>query len=663
VGGEWGRTIINGQVQYLSASAMTTADPNSYGGCARRYHFKYAAQKKEPTTKAMTRGTTELHSPIEHYYKTGQRAFTQLVLNIQQFLYERDPRILVELQMAGVSGNVEHCDVTTESQSKATAALARSAFRIQDVPIVGKIDLLQAMGVYIDARGELRPEPNKRTIEVKDWKSTKSWEYAKSPHDLANNIQMDMYDAFARFVRPTTEYVRRSHVYSLTGSGEERGRKVTILASPEHSARRWEYVGGVARLILDVAKVPADQSNSVDGNAKSCEAYGGCPHASYCTIGGRTSLFSASAIMSRPTEPLDGVLAELEGDPPVSLLKRSATAPAATVTTLPASQGVGVAIAVDSNMIDALLAEEESPSAASADPNVQRYRAVFDALKEAGMGEPVFEGPVAAARADWGKLHGENRVYTGAPFPGTGKLAGLQKCDTFERLLAIGADMEKFLAKKRGTAAPKPEPVVEVKVPPQTVKVTHIEQPVSILPEETPESNPALASVPVEGFATPGTAPTVELEPSKQDITTATLIAASGTATETTSKRRGRKPKTQGDVIEAARSRELNTDETQLVLYHDCMPSVEFENLQPLVDQWCRSVAVYYQADPPDIRCAQQKPLSFGGWKGVVAAIVHDQIDKVPRGNLFLRGSEINDVVAEAMHATGKLDNYVRGLK
>lgn len=662
MGGEWGRAVINGVPQYLSATGLTTADPNSYGGCPRRWAYKYVLQKPEPQTAAMRRGTKELHQPIEHYYLTGQRSFPRLVLAIQHYLPERG-KVLVEQQIGGITGNVEDCEVTAETQSRATATLAKSALRAAGVPIIGKVDLLQASGSYIDNQGELRKEADPRTIEVIDWKSTGAWEYAKSATDLHKNIQMDTYDGFGRLVAPRAEFVRRSHVYSLT-KGAAEGRKSTTLCDREHSARRWEYVEGVARLTKHIAR--ETDIEKVDAQSKSCGAYRGCPHASYCSVGKHNSLsstFDVGAILKPAAHPRSlGVLNDLpqieDEETLMSLLKVTGTTP--TVTTLPASQGVGVAIAPATgalNMIEQLEAEERAAINARSQGSAldPRARQAFDVLKAAGMGEPMYKGPIAAAKHDYlGTKYDDN------PVTGHGRLAGLEPCDSIERLVAIGVDMQKFLDKR---AVAQPAPVVEVPAPAPIV--LRNEQPIAILPDEVPASNPALASLPVEGYSTP-TLP----------ITTATLISASDDKVEPGAKKTRGPRKAKPEQVKTTTAtvdgvvREVEQD-VPFVLYYDCMPSTQFESMQPLVDQWCAAIANYYKADPPDMRCSKKDPLGFGGWKGVLGCLVREEVIKpdFARGPMFLRSSEINDVVAEAMAGTVDgnghrvLDDLVRGLR
>ena len=47
-----GRAVQNGNVRFLSVSAIEKFDPSRYGGCERRWAFQCVFGKKEPQTQA-----------------------------------------------------------------------------------------------------------------------------------------------------------------------------------------------------------------------------------------------------------------------------------------------------------------------------------------------------------------------------------------------------------------------------------------------------------------------------------------------------------------------------------------------------------------------------------------------------------------------------------
>jgi hypothetical protein len=136
------KAVENGSVNYFSPSSLTTGDPESFGGCARRYHWKYVAGKKEPHTAA-ARGGVEAHAEIERYLKTGEKAFSTLTLAGMRYIPKPLPDMLVE------------------------HPINTSGFNVLDVPIVGYVDLVSPGPRYIDEEGRPCSDPD-GTVELLD---------------------------------------------------------------------------------------------------------------------------------------------------------------------------------------------------------------------------------------------------------------------------------------------------------------------------------------------------------------------------------------------------------------------------------------------------------------------------------------------------------------
>lgn len=130
------------------------------------------------------------------------------------------------------------------------------------------------------------------------------------------------------------------------------------------------------------------------------------------------------------------------------------------------------------------------------------------------------------------------------------------------------------------------------------------------------------------------------------------------------------KPESQGETEPKKRGRPRKSDATGtnaaaepdgLQIYVNCLPNGPFESLDPYI--WEKTQALEKQFGVIDIRCAPDanNPLSYARWKGALAALVRNE---PPRGNFVVmtRGSEVAQVVAEALGPICSTGAYVRGI-
>jgi hypothetical protein len=682
MGGEYGpATTDDGEVRYSSASSLTTADPNSYGGCLRRWWFKYRGHETEPTTAAMLRGTNVLHKPIENYYETGAQVFGPLVMSGKRYLYERGPDLLFEHEIARPPGAPK----LLANGKPTPIVLADAPLKAIgcNIPIVGKLDLTHARGVYIDERGELKPEPHPGvTIESNDWKSTGGKEYAKSAEELRRTVQMITYAAFDAAIAPRAEFFRLSHTYFLT-KGAPEAWKSTILIDRDEVGRGWEYVSGVARSVRDAAR--ETDPERVEGNPKACDSYRkGCPHRAKCSIGSHNSLnpglkelFGANGAAA--------LLTPNQGDF-VSIKNLFAPTPAAQPAISATPSEVAAVLTIPVDIVAQLKAEEARAKQPTISPALAQAFETFTAAQVHGLGRPKFEGFAAQAFALWGG----QAMAPDATFPGTGKLAGLDTIADEAQAVKIASDLKAYL-----DTQPKPEPAPQ----PAPVVVQHNTTPIAILPAETPASSTQLAAVPVAGFgaqpapqAAAPLIPMVSVTPAvQQAIVAAGAVSIGSTASSpvapTPAKVKAPKgakkapPTAAEDKPETEPTTSTNAEEP-FELYIDCIPSKPFESLDTHIAFWANGLANFYKLNPADIRCAPKDvaTCAFGAWKGALGALAQEcaRTGKLPRARYVVHtsGSEFNQVVAEALISAHHkqpdgnddtdrpvLDNYTRGIK
>lgn len=518
---ELGPPVRGGELRWLSASAITLGDPSQVGGCPRRWHYKYVANRAEPSTAQMGAGQ-EMHSEIERYLLQGTRI--------------ENPRLLVGAQFIPTPG----------SGMRVEQSIADGRLTAAGVPVAGHVDLFQWRGHYLSSEGVQAPEDS---VEVVDWKTTSNIaKWAKTGSGLVATVQMPLYGEWAARRQGVMKWIRLSHVYFQT-QGRPEARKVTIRISREELARRWEQIEGTARSLVQIARVKSERSAEVDaGPASSCTAYGGCPHRAYC-----------------PGPPERDLYALLGGNGSMSLLK-----------------GLQKTTEI----------EAEKARLAAAETQPDPFKEAVAGIKRKGKGFPGLAGDAAQAYA---RAQGIE-VTAGAGLAGSGWLGGMTLRDPAELIQLAGelAEMPDEMPDE------KPAPVAPAAV--------------GLLPPDAPVSKPELAAQAVEGFVAPTTEP----------------------------KRRGPgRPKKSDSPIA---NRETLSE---IQIFVDCLPTMQFESLDGYVDALCATLAEEYGT--PDVRCAPKgTPLEFGQWKGVVAALARAK-PPAPGVYMLMTRSEIAGIVADAL--------------
>jgi hypothetical protein len=724
VGNVYGSAIVDGAPRFSSASSLTTFDPNSFGGCNRKWYIEKVLKQKQEETEAMRKGTNLLHKPIENYYETGIESFPPLALAVRRYLYERGPDLLIEAEIGVPIGAPK----PTEQNPMTDAQLAVAPVRAGDIPIVGRMDLVQARGYFIDENGELRAEPRANTVEINDWKSTSDEGYAKTTEQLRAAVQMITYGEAAIKDDPNIENVRLSHTYSLT-RGAARGFKRTALVPAEEIVRRWEYVDGLGRQMRDVAAEA--NIEKVPGNKKSCNAYGrnGCPFKHPQANGGPPlcSIGRFNSLTSLFGEAGSKYLLEQQQEiiPTMSILNRvnNQAAPTGatgialpTVTPANPPAAVGVALTLGAqptpgtagpntpsvSLLDALEAEEAAQTA----PQIPTDVAIaLSVIATSEMGYPKMTGEALAIANAYGAKCTPPRAYSA---DGTGRLSGLNTFATGAELLKLAEDLKAHAAKKAAAAPPQ---TTAPQGPPPGVPALPKPAPTSILSPEAPPSNPALAALPVEGLtpppqvprtaivgatgmstpgvmATPAQVATIAQQVAAQPTNQVAADPAPAEQTKADKPKAPRKAKAKGagtavvqdgstlDGKPAGTVLNVSDSEDEFELYVNCIPSKPYESLDNYIAQWCKTlVGFFYKPDQdlPDIRCiVSDNRMNFNKWPGPLAALIREVMieGKMPRAAYVIdtRNNTIAAEVANAMISARTddgapvLDFYAKGI-
>ena len=672
---ENGPSVVGGRLVWTSATGITSADPNSYGGCPRKFWYDQVAGEKEPATKAMAAGTV-LHTEVENRLRFGRSLQTPLALSGSMFIPQPGSGLEIERPI----------HFTTAG----------------GIGIFGHVDLYNFRQEYIDPEGELQRDPS-WSFEVKDWKTTADFQYAKTERELGENIQLVTYaEAGFRFA-PDMEHSRLTHVYFRT-RGTPAAKLVTIRRTREEIGARWQYSESVVRLMSDVAREPT--AETVPGYRKACDAYRGCSHRARCSI----YRFDA----------LDAVYGKIASDHVGEKMGLISNNP--QMMNAPQAQQTQPEV----DMRAQLEAEEARQRQALAQQqqqmpqqlNTAELVVVCQRLTGYGYGFPTLGGNAAQAFAVLnGQQIAPNSTYTGIPAPSGARrsLHGVQLTE-----VAHIYQLEGELAKEREAAQPAPAAPMMVQAPlapqmqtaqyaPPVAPTAPVAQPaqhttvvmkamdapglgLSFLPPDAPPSMPQLAmqqtvasvaaQIPADLIAPTGMpamvlsyngpqpeAPKKRGRPAKVQDAAPGPIAVSAQAAPPPSSQPA--PATQ--VAPVPTSPIPTTAVTApIVLINARSTGFATKSLAPYVDYINGELAKRYcvTADGKpglqDVRCApKDSPLAFGGWKGAVREIV--KADPPPHGDYHLDvyQDELNEVVADALRVVADQNGwlYIRGLR
>lgn len=274
---KYGSAVVNQQLRYVSASAITAFDPSQFGGCNRKWWWEKIAGKKPLETKSQTLGK-KVHKEIEHYLKTGEKTIGEIVLPGFRFLPKPGKDLCIEEEFCDFEKALVFRDKVLNGLNNNVNLYALAPLNI---PVMGQMDVRHRRGEWVDNNGVIRKEALfYETAEIGDWKTTTDiLQWAKDEEGLINTIQMPLYAKATTWCWPDIQFVRISHGYF--GTKKREAKKVSVLLDREIIEKRWIHVQKTVGEMVEVAKEV--DFLKVLPNLESCSAYQGCPHASYCT--------------------------------------------------------------------------------------------------------------------------------------------------------------------------------------------------------------------------------------------------------------------------------------------------------------------------------------------------------------------------------------------
>lgn len=681
---EWihGKTVVDGELRFLSVSSVEKGDASSGTGCLRKWHFNYIEGLKEPKTKSSERGD-KCHAETAHYLRTGDRSqLSSLVMSgLHMMPPAGNPRLRVEYDIV-------------PTMPDGSSGLAHARLRAAGVPFTGAIDLFHDLPENYGVSDVLETRDPEGIWKFVDWKFPGSIERAKANHELVETHQMAGYALWGFLTAEACgipmERVRISHGYMPVRGTP---RMSTALVTRDQVERTWKRTTSVAVAIKDAAR--ETDPNKVEANTRACRAYNrDCPAkvAGRCTAVAQSTLTAlvgrtaAERLLRAAHDPGDqrpmntpiapgSLFAQLPGQPsplpaaalptaaPFGQLVMPAPAPApqaavpppAAPTPAPAPAPQPSPVDVQAEM--ARLAAQEAALAAPKPPTtVLDY---LQAIESYGLGVPAFSSAaaphVAAAKG--------YQLSFGAGLAGTGILGKHEITDINQ--LPAALESVKAMAANRA-AAQTAAPAAPAPMPAPTPAPAQASIP-SVLPPDAPLAPlPVQVAPPAPAGATPspedgegkkkrGRKPKVQADaPTPQAVAPASLAPATPTAA----------PAAPAPTMYAQQPAQVaptpappavaaSAPQTAINFYVDvAIDGVETKPFRPEVDKLLAAMTA--DSGERDFRLVgRDSKYAFGSWRAILAASLEDSFAQglIAPANYMYDGAtgEIGSAVCEAM--------------
>lgn len=607
---DFGPSLVDGELRYLSVSQVQAFDAESEGGCETAWWFDKVAKIKRPSDPSQEVGT-RVHAELEQYMRTGVDALGPIARAAKRFCPTGDA--LVERLIAPFP------EYTREGVRRRTDRFGE--LTSAGVPFLGYIDVEDRNDVHRDGEGGLVMDGHP---EVLDWKTTGDLKWAKDPEAVASTLQMTGYG----LVQGSPQ-VRLSHVYIRT-KGRTESVKRTLVVTRERLERQWARVERIVERMRAVARMTAPSEPAK--NYSACEKFRGCFYKSTCP---RSPDVIMSLTFGEQYAALAAALTPKE-ESPMGLMDRvvkpgTPTAPAAPSPEIAAAKAK-------------LLADE---AAAKAKPADAGYTDISrDDLVETPTGLMFLIGAGADAYAK--AAHITQRAADGRIRTSPQHLAHY-KCRIVE---------------------PRPPAPIEPELPALEELPDLAVLEAGALPLDAPASDPAKASDPIPADVLPTLDPEIQAaHAAAHERTQSTEPEQAAPA-----KRGPGRPRKNAEAPPATPSgigtspsvpgvnpTGIGTSPSATIVYIDCLPS-STSTLQSLEAYVAETIdAVTKAVSLVDLRMAPEgHPLAFGKWKGALAARV--RACPPPAGAWFLlaRDDEQRNVIAGAL--LGLVD-VVRGVR
>lgn len=360
----------SGRPLTISWSAIETFD-HGRGGCNRKWWYGYMEGRRSSSPATILGG--QVHDVAEDYLNGKDIDWTSRAARI--FAPGIDLIPLPE-------------DIAADGWIVEEGWTAKDLIACGPLPFAGRVDfgnIAQQVVCDFKTSGASGRDPN-----TGDYYAT--WKYSKSTKQLANHGQPLLYAKALWLGRTPPATVSFQHVNLFT-KGKPEGMEVWARDVPwSRVEEMWTEAEQISTQMAALA-TNHTTADTLESNVKSCKAFGGCPHASYCTaspINRNTKTTRETTTMST-TDPAtiakQAALRAKMGIPPLKTV-----APAAKPTPAPTApprtevpvdtNGLAKATALCNTILNAM---GQVPEGLMTDAAKQHGVEVFEVMQELGL--------------------------------------------------------------------------------------------------------------------------------------------------------------------------------------------------------------------------------------------------------------------------------------
>ncbi len=245
--------VIDGVLKHWSPSQTRT-----FLDCPRKWYFSKVLKVEVPPGPGLAEGTAT-HAKADDHYLNG---FEPAPIDDDTAPYaERSLRLALD---SGATPHRTTPGLLVEHPHDYGLGLTAAG-----VPVRGRIDIVDPSLVTSAA-----------SLSILDWKTCKSFDWCKTPDELARDVQMITYAKWGFTAYPDATHVRLKHVYLST--------KAVGFKPVETDPLDRRHVDSVFSGVIEPAVAEMSTTASVTRiedvrpNYQACSAYGGCPYRDQC---------------------------------------------------------------------------------------------------------------------------------------------------------------------------------------------------------------------------------------------------------------------------------------------------------------------------------------------------------------------------------------------
>jgi hypothetical protein len=239
---------------------VSASQINQWNDCERKWGWKYIAKIPQPDTFASALGTEVDDTQLQPYL--------------------RDDR---PLDFSRPSGYIAAAGLAFLPKPKTMDLEVQKHFVIPS-PTDARFGFQGYLDLWLPHGGPDAPPPPTPGLvipNVRDFKTTGNWKYAKTPKQLETDVQAQLYATWAMWTTGA-RIVDLDWIYFAT-KGAYKSRRVHLRVTGDHVAEQFSKINDTA-VVMYAARKSVTNPLELKANPSMCEAYGGCPYRDKCNL-------------------------------------------------------------------------------------------------------------------------------------------------------------------------------------------------------------------------------------------------------------------------------------------------------------------------------------------------------------------------------------------